>query len=166
MKKKEKIEKLKGEVFDLKSRIAELKFENDRLREIIKKLTEEHKSANNTENNVKEEQENFPDSNMNLEKIFEHCYLIDDNGAKTKKNLVRLKNTLTKNGYRDLKCLEGKTIYEVLRFRYLGLISIAIMIIICNHYGVHIDFDGRRKAEEEKIKVLISKYEGRIYFTD
>lgn len=75
--------------------------------------------------------------------------------------MTRTYNAFCRAGFKQIKKLEGKNIYDLVNVRNAGVVSIAIIIIILNHYNVLINLPNREEIEQ-KVD-LDSKMRTKIY---
>lgn len=73
---------------------------------------------------------------------------------------------LKRSGYKTVNELEGKTIYDLLSIKNLGIETCAIIVIVLEHYGVQISVEPKNSMHTKllKIKEAIVKYKAKIIF--
>lgn len=76
--------------------------------------------------------------------------------------MTRTYNAFCRAVFKQIKNLEGKNIYDLVNVRNAGVVSIAIIIIILNHYNVLINLPNREEIEQKvdldsKMRIKIYK---------
>lgn len=140
--------------------IANIEAELGELREINNSLTEE--------NDWLRQQLGLPSHNneRSLEDFFNKFYIKDDSGRLK----TRAYNSVRSN-FKVLSDFEGKTIFDLLKLRNIGISSCAIIIIALQHYGVYIKIPDWEAEDESNKKILqlkeaLKEYETRVIFKE
>ena len=161
--------------------------------EIIAHIEEELAELIKINNQLKDENEllrnrlSMPtqknNAELSLEEAFSHFEVEADSGS-TKK--IRAYNALVRSSYREKRIIEfeGISAYELLAIRNMGFNSLAIIIIMMEHFGVSIEipdidcaidmpyyrtlhFSSKHtKATMIKLKKAIKENRARIIFKD
>ncbi|MBP3502024.1 MAG: hypothetical protein J6K42_00875 [Clostridia bacterium] len=121
------------------------------------------------ENNWLREQLGIPIRSNNellIKDVFDKYYVEGDSNNKVK---ARIFNVMS----REFECvgdLEGKSIYDLLKLRNLGSVSCAIIVIVLEHYGVHIKIpdltEQSRTFQLLQIKEALQEYRKQVIFRE
>ena len=97
---------------------------------------------------------------LSLEDAFEHFEVSNDTGNMK----MRTYTTLSRAGYRGISItqFERMNVYELFELRNMGVNSLAILIIVLEHFGVSIEIP----AAINKLKKVVAEYRDRITFND
>lgn len=108
--------------------------------------------------------EDKEDDELSMENVFNEFHLEDDyHGRKT----------ATYNCYRryyeNIHDFDGQSIYDLLKPRYAGPITCAIMIIVLEHYGIHIELPemvkrGKSMSTIKQVYENLPQFRGKIVF--
>lgn len=72
---------------------------------------------------------------LSLEEVFNEFSLKDDRNGKKKSTFSCCK----RSGYCNIGDFRGKSIYDLIKIRGSGVITCAILIILLEHYNIHIE---------------------------
>lgn len=135
--------------------LDEIQRDVERLKEIIVAQKEEIESLRNDKQQKEKTRKQPKYSGWTLEEeLLENCYILDENGNITRysnSTLTKIYNVLThqcyiggiqqfsEEGPDSIRDLEGVAIKDLMRIRLLGATTVAVIILICKHYGVSLD---------------------------
>ena len=152
---KQDISQLRGEIKSLENEIVEL---NTQCTELYKVLTQSTET---------------PAEPMYIyDLLCTKCYVLGSNGKKSG-NLLSTCRRLSRAGINTVNDLEGKTFFDLLNIRNLGPSGIAILLVVCEHYGIKLNLEDFEEcmfkmmpSERKKVESNIEKYKSCIKFRD
>ena len=105
---------------------------------------------------------------LSLEEVFKKFYLEDDfNGQKH-----RVYSCCIRSGYKNIGDFRDKSIYDLIKLRSAGVGVCSILIVLLEHYDVHIDLPDLKSIRNfdkcstiEKIYKELPKIRERIIFS-